>query len=67
MEKRSRKEIQDMAQQCLEQAGPDGYLLGGTASGTYTERGAENFIALVEVAEAYGRSIKKTNKPSRNL
>lgn len=48
-------QVQRMARQCLEQAGPDGFLLGGTASGTYTERGARNFMALVEVAEEYGR------------
>lgn len=28
----------------------------GTASGTYTERGARNFMALVEVAREYGRA-----------
>lgn len=30
-------------------------FLGGTASGTYTEKGARNFMALVEVAREYGR------------
>jgi hypothetical protein len=50
-------EVKQMACQCLEQAGPDGYLLGGTASGTYTERGARNFMALVEV-------VKKVNRLS---
>ena len=56
VENRPVDEVQEMARALLEMAGPDGYLLGGTASGTYTERGARNFMALVEVAEAYGRS-----------
>ena len=55
VESRPVDEVQEMARACLEMAGPDGYLLGGTASGTYTERGARNFMALVDVAEAYGR------------
>lgn len=31
-------------------AGPDNFVLGGTASGTYTEKAARNFIAMAEVA-----------------
>ena len=42
-----------MARKCIEAAGTDGYCLGGTASGTYTEKAAQNFIALVEVALEY--------------
>lgn len=45
--------IQKMGRECLEKAGPDGYLLGGTASGTYTEIGARNFMALVDVVKKY--------------
>ncbi|MBI2502366.1 MAG: hypothetical protein HYW07_03930 [Candidatus Latescibacteria bacterium] len=56
VETRSRKEVCQLGRQCLEQAGPESFLLGGTASGTYTERGARNFMALVEVAREYGRS-----------
>ena len=56
VENRDVEEVKAMARECLEQAGPDGFLLGGTASGTYTERGARNFMALVEVSEEYGRS-----------
>ena len=56
VESRPIDEIKAMARECLEKAGPDGYLLGGTASGTYTDRGARNFMALVDVAEDYGRS-----------
>ncbi|MDA0748441.1 MAG: hypothetical protein O2954_18135 [bacterium] len=55
VETRDVEEVKAMARVCLEQAGPDGYLLGGTASGTYTEKGARNFMALVDVAEGYGR------------
>jgi uroporphyrinogen-III decarboxylase len=45
--------VKAMGRQCIEAAGPDGYCLGGTASGIYTEKAARNFIALVEVAEEY--------------
>ena len=42
-----------MGRRCLEMAGPDGYCLAGTASGTYGERAARNFIALVDVVREY--------------
>ena len=42
-----------MARKCVEAAVPDGYCLGGNASGTYTEGAAQNFIALVEAALEY--------------
>ncbi len=45
--------VKAMGRECIEAAGPDGYCLGGTASGIYTEKAARNFIALVEVAEEY--------------
>ncbi|MBC7286690.1 MAG: hypothetical protein H5T86_01320 [Armatimonadetes bacterium] len=56
VEKRPLEEVKDMARQLLEQAGPDGFCLGGTASGTYTEVAARKFMALVELAEEYARS-----------
>ena len=56
IEKRSRKEVQEIARERLEAAGPRSFCLGGTASGTYTERGAGNFIAMVEVAEECSRT-----------
>jgi hypothetical protein len=56
VEKRRRAEVQAVARERLEAAGPRSFCLGGTASGTYAEKGAENFIALVEVAEDYARS-----------
>lgn len=43
--------IEKLAAECIEAAGPDGYLLGGTTSGTYTERTAENFLRMVEVSK----------------
>jgi len=45
--------VRERGRKCLEAAGPDGYCLAGTASGTYTEKAARNFIALVEVAEEF--------------
>ncbi|MFA4029703.1 MAG: hypothetical protein GDYSWBUE_000997 [Candidatus Fervidibacterota bacterium] len=35
----------------IEVAGPDGFVLSGTASGTYGERAALNFIELTKLAE----------------
>jgi hypothetical protein len=42
--------VRAIAKERLLQAGPDGFVLGGTASGTYTERAARNFIAMAEVS-----------------
>ncbi len=39
-----------MGRELIEKAGPDGFILGGTASGTYTELAARNFIALAELS-----------------
>ncbi len=39
-----------MGRQLIQEAGPDGFILGGTASGTYTEPAARNFIALAELS-----------------
>jgi hypothetical protein len=47
-------DVQAIARERLAAAGPVGFILGGTASGTYTERAARNFIALVEVSEEFG-------------
>jgi len=44
-------DVQAIARERLAAAGSEGFILGGTASGTYTERAARNFIALVEVGE----------------
>ncbi len=50
IEKVEGEEIERLAAECIEAAGPDGYLLGGTTSGTFTERGAENFLRMVDVS-----------------
>lgn len=52
LDKLPEREVCDIAAARLEQAGPDGFMLGGTSSGTYGERAARNFLALVRVAEA---------------
>ncbi len=45
-------EIEPIAAERLAAAGPDAFVLGGTASGTYSERGARMFMNLVPLAEA---------------
>ena len=54
IDKLPKEEVQRIARERLESAGARGFLLGGTASGTYGPRGAENFIAMVEVARDFG-------------
>ncbi|MCD6351478.1 MAG: hypothetical protein J7M26_05115 [Armatimonadetes bacterium] len=53
VEKRELEEVKAIARKLLEEAGPDGFCLGGTASGTYTEVAARKFMALVPLAEEY--------------
>ncbi len=43
--------VRRIARQRIEEAGPDGFVLGGTASGTYTEKAARNFMAMAEVSK----------------
>jgi len=45
--------VKQMGRECIEKAGTKSYVLGGTASGTYTEKAARNFIALVDVAKEF--------------
>jgi uroporphyrinogen-III decarboxylase len=47
--------VRELGRQRIQEAGTTGFILGGTASGTYTERAARNFMALVDVAEAMSR------------
>ena len=47
-------EVKAIAAERLEAAGARGFVLGGTASGTYREHGARNFMAMVKVAEEFG-------------
>jgi uroporphyrinogen decarboxylase len=51
LDKMDTETIQRMGRERIAQAGPGGFVLGGTASGTYGERAARNFIALVDVAQ----------------
>ena len=46
--------IEQLAQECIEAAGPGGYLLGGTTSGTFNEHAAENFLRMVDVSKRMG-------------
>jgi hypothetical protein len=43
------EEVVAIAEERLASAGSRGFILGGTASGTYTEKGARNFIAMAEM------------------
>ena len=52
MESLEWSEIEPVASERLLQAGPDGFVLGGTASGTYGEHAARMFMKLVPLAEA---------------
>ena len=58
LDKRSTEEVTSMALELLTAAGDRGFILGGTASATYTEHGARNFISLVDVVESFAKSTK---------
>lgn len=51
---RPASEVKAIALERLEAAGARGFVLGGTASGTYVEQGARNFMAMVDAAEEFG-------------
>ncbi len=51
IEKLDEESVREIARLRIEEAGPDGFVLGGTASGIYTEKAARNFIAMAEVSE----------------
>ncbi|MCS6831259.1 MAG: uroporphyrinogen decarboxylase family protein [Armatimonadota bacterium] len=53
LDKRNAEEVLAIGKKLIEEAGPDGFVLSGTASGTYGERAARNFIALAR----YVRSL----------
>jgi len=44
-------EVLKLARERVEAAGPEAFVLGGTASGTYGEQGARSFIAMAEMVE----------------
>ena len=58
LDKRSAEEVKSMALELLSAAGDRGFILGGTASATYTEHAARNFISLVDVAQSFAKSSK---------
>jgi uroporphyrinogen-III decarboxylase len=51
LEQWDEESVKGLGRRRIEEAGTTGFILGGTASGTYCERAARNFMALVEVAE----------------
>jgi len=53
LESLDQETVMQMGRRCIELAGTKSYVLGGTASGTYTEKAARNFIALVDVAKEF--------------
>jgi hypothetical protein len=54
-EKLSHDRLRELAAERLQATGARARVLGGTASGTYTEVGVRGFMALVEVAEGFGQ------------
>jgi uroporphyrinogen-III decarboxylase len=44
--------IRSLGRRRLEEAGDTGFILGGTASGTYTEQAARNFIVLADIVNS---------------
>ena len=68
LEKYTEEEIRGIGRERIRQAGPDGFILGGTASGTFTERGARGFMTLVEAVSythppAPGRALGGGRSP----
>ena len=53
IEKLDKEQVVKIARERIEQAGTRGFILSGTASGTYTEKGALNFLAMAEAAREY--------------
>jgi len=43
--------IEALAEDAIRQAGPGGFCLGGTTSGTFTERAGHNFLRMLEVSK----------------
>jgi uroporphyrinogen-III decarboxylase len=53
VEKLDVERVKAIARERIEQAGRRGFVLSGTASGTFTEKAARNFIAMAEVAREF--------------
>ncbi len=54
LDKKPTDEIVTMGKRLVESAGRDGFVLSGTASGTYGEQAAQNFLALAEAMAREG-------------
>lgn len=50
LEKLPFEQVESMARERLDSAGERGFILGGTASGSYTEKAARNFIRLADLS-----------------
>ncbi len=55
LETRPTAEVLALARELLASVSPVGYMLGGTSSSQFTERGARNILALVELVESTWR------------
>jgi len=55
LDKRPTEEVLEIGRRLIEQAGPDGFVLSGTASGTFGERAARNFLALADLSREMSR------------
>lgn len=53
LETRPPQKVRAMAEDLIERVGTVGYMLGGTSSGIYGKRAAQNFVMLVEVAQQH--------------
>lgn len=53
VDKLDTEQVITVARQRIEEAGLKGFILSGTASGIYTEKGARNFIAMAKAAKEY--------------
>jgi uroporphyrinogen-III decarboxylase len=51
VDKLDAEQVRTIARERIEQAGRRGFVLSGTASGTFTEKAAKNFIEMAEVAK----------------
>ena len=60
LDKLPEEKILRMGAELIEEAGPDGFILGGTTSGTYGEHAAKNFIALARLSESMATGKAKT-------
>lgn len=58
IDKLDAEQVKSIATERMEAAGARGFILGGTASGTYSEKAARNFIALADVVESFAAKAR---------